>query len=131
MATAYQSFHNWLFNRQGIGVSGEQVALMAPVPSRSAYPDAAAQEYAAISLDVLSRYFREPRLRGRNDDALVSASLRLLILEPIFAERIEDVPELLNSIVQDGDVIVTQGAGNVSRLAQDLSEQNVKQGTLL
>ena len=87
MATAYQSFHHWLFNRQGIGVSGEQVALMAPVPSRSAYPDAAAQEYAAISLDVLSRYFREPRLRGRNDDALVSASLRLLILEPIFAER--------------------------------------------
>jgi len=52
-------------------------------------------------------------------------------LEPIFAERIEDVPELLNSVVQGGDVIVTQGAGNVSRLAQELSAQSARQGTLL
>jgi len=52
-------------------------------------------------------------------------------LEPIFAERIEDVPELLNSVVQGGDVIVTQGAGNVSRLAQELSTQSARQGTLL
>lgn len=52
-------------------------------------------------------------------------------VEPIFAERIEDVPELLRTIVLDGDVIVTQGAGNVSRLAQELGAQSMKQGTLL
>jgi UDP-N-acetylmuramate--alanine ligase len=52
-------------------------------------------------------------------------------VEPIFAERIEDVPELLSTLVLDGDVVVTQGAGNVSRLAQDLGAMYVKQGTLL
>lgn len=49
-------------------------------------------------------------------------------MEPIFAERIDDVPELLSALVQDGDVIVTQGAGNVSRSAQDLSTLYLKQG---
>jgi UDP-N-acetylmuramate--alanine ligase len=52
-------------------------------------------------------------------------------LEPIFAERIDDVPELLSTLVQDGDVIITQGAGTVSRLAQDLSTLYIKQGTLI
>ncbi|MEZ5573670.1 MAG: UDP-N-acetylmuramate--L-alanine ligase [Halioglobus sp.] len=52
-------------------------------------------------------------------------------VEPVFAERIEDVPELLSTIVLDGDVVITQGAGTVSRLAQDLSTLYVKQGALL
>jgi UDP-N-acetylmuramate--alanine ligase len=41
-------------------------------------------------------------------------------LEPIFAEAIEDVPGLLRDVVCDGDVVITQGAGTVGRLAQDL-----------
>jgi UDP-N-acetylmuramate--alanine ligase len=41
-------------------------------------------------------------------------------MEPIFAEAIEDVPGLLRGIVCDGDIVITQGAGNVARLAQDL-----------
>ena len=32
-------------------------------------------------------------------------------VEPIFVERIEDVPELLCGIVGAGDVVITQGAG--------------------
>ena len=42
-------------------------------------------------------------------------------VEPIFAESIEQVPELLCAVVEEGDVVITQGAGNVARLAQDLS----------
>ena len=41
-------------------------------------------------------------------------------LEPIFVERIEDIPAVLCDIVGDQDVVITQGAGNVGRLAQDL-----------
>jgi UDP-N-acetylmuramate--alanine ligase len=52
-------------------------------------------------------------------------------VEPIFAESIEDVPELLSTIVRDGDVVITQGAGTVSRLAQDLSSLYIKQERLL
>jgi UDP-N-acetylmuramate--alanine ligase len=41
-------------------------------------------------------------------------------LEPIFVERIEDVPAVLCGLVREGDVVITQGAGNIGRLAQDL-----------
>lgn len=42
-------------------------------------------------------------------------------LEPVFVERLEDVPAVLCGIVGEGDVVITQGAGNVGRLAQDLA----------
>jgi UDP-N-acetylmuramate--alanine ligase len=43
-------------------------------------------------------------------------------LEPIFAEQIGDVPGLLGDLVEEGDVVITQGAGNVAGLAQDLRQ---------
>ncbi|MBP6682237.1 MAG: UDP-N-acetylmuramate--L-alanine ligase [Halioglobus sp.] len=45
-------------------------------------------------------------------------------VEPIFVESIEDVPELLCGIVGANDVVITQGAGNIGRLAQDLVTMN-------
>ncbi len=73
----------------------------------------------------------EAAIPGADSRSLMRSIRQRGQVEPIFAERIEDVPELLSAIVQGGDVIVTQGAGNVSRLAQDLSAQFVTQGTLL
>lgn len=52
-------------------------------------------------------------------------------LEPVFAESVEDVPELLSGLVADGDVVITQGAGSVSRLARELGSLHLKQGALL
>jgi UDP-N-acetylmuramate--alanine ligase len=49
-------------------------------------------------------------------------------VEPIFAESIAEVPELLRDIVRDGDVVITQGAGNVARLAQDLQAVDFTRG---
>ena len=92
MGAVYQSYHDRLFNARGIGPDGARAALSAPVPSQAQYPDGAAQEYAAISLNVLNKYFRDPRLRGRNDDSLVSASLRFLELERIFEARSLPMP---------------------------------------
>lgn len=43
-------------------------------------------------------------------------------VEPVFVESIDDVPAILSSLVQDGDVVVTQGAGNIGGLARDLSQ---------
>ena len=52
-------------------------------------------------------------------------------LEPVFAESVEDVPELLSGLVAEGDVVITQGAGSVSRLARELESLHLKQGALL
>ncbi len=41
-------------------------------------------------------------------------------VEPVFAEHIETVPELLAGLVRSGDIVVTQGAGDIGRLAQEL-----------
>ena len=49
-------------------------------------------------------------------------------LEPIFAERIEDVPRLLCDVVEADDVVITQGAGNVAAIAQTLSQLDLSKG---
>jgi len=73
----------------------------------------------------------EAAIPGADSRSLTRSIRQRGQVEPIFAERIEDVPELLSTLVVDGDVVVTQGAGNVSRLAHDLSTKYVKQGALL
>jgi UDP-N-acetylmuramate--alanine ligase len=48
-------------------------------------------------------------------------------LEPIFVEQLEDIPAVLCDIAGAGDVVITQGAGNVGRLAQELSTMNFEE----
>tara|TARA_R110001592_G_scaffold363371_1_gene685655 strand:- start:275731 stop:277170 length:1440 start_codon:yes stop_codon:yes gene_type:complete len=49
-------------------------------------------------------------------------------LDPIFVEQVEDVPAVLSGIVEEGDVVITQGAGNIGRLAQDLAAMDFLRG---
>ena len=41
-------------------------------------------------------------------------------VEPVFIEKIEELPRALNQIARDGDVIVTMGAGSVGTAAAEL-----------
>ena len=41
-------------------------------------------------------------------------------VEPVFIEKIEELPRALNQIARDGDVIVTMGAGSVGSAAAEL-----------
>ena len=45
-------------------------------------------------------------------------------IEPVFAERVEAVPGLLCDIVGEGDVVITQGAGDIARLARELCSRD-------
>jgi UDP-N-acetylmuramate--alanine ligase len=45
-------------------------------------------------------------------------------VDPIFVECTEDIAAVLRDIVGPDDVVITQGAGNVAQLAQQLSEMN-------
>jgi UDP-N-acetylmuramate--alanine ligase len=50
-------------------------------------------------------------------------------VEPLFVQSIEEVPTLLADLLRDGDVVVAQGAGNVSQLAQDLRVADFNKGS--
>lgn len=47
-------------------------------------------------------------------------------IDPIFCEHIEGVPDLLKSLVKPGDIVITQGAGNVGALAKTLEQRQFK-----
>lgn len=42
-------------------------------------------------------------------------------IDPVFVDDRDKLPELLDAALQDGDILVTQGAGNVSAIARQLS----------
>jgi len=63
------------------------------------------------------------------DGRTLSAAIRARgQVNPVFVEQIEDVPDVLSNIVQDGDVVLTLGAGSVGLLASTMSEKLVEAG---
>ncbi|TNF35484.1 MAG: UDP-N-acetylmuramate--L-alanine ligase [Gammaproteobacteria bacterium] len=81
---------------------------------------------ALVLLDVYSAGEAViPGADGRN----LCRSIRLRgQIEPVFAETIEDVPAILRDIVRAGDIVLTQGAGNVSQLTQILADKQLVGG---
>jgi UDP-N-acetylmuramate--alanine ligase len=43
--------------------------------------------------------------------------------EPVFVERVEDLAESLRTVLRDGDVVLTMGAGNIGAVAQELKSR--------
>lgn len=48
------------------------------------------------------------------------------LVDPIYAEHIEDVPDVVRDIVQAGDIVITQGAGSVGKLVKVLAERKLQ-----
>jgi UDP-N-acetylmuramate--alanine ligase len=66
----------------------------------------------------------EEAIPGADGRALSRSIRQRGIIDPIFVPGTEDVPEVLAGVLRDGDVVLTQGAGNVSALAQALLLHN-------
>ncbi len=62
----------------------------------------------------------EEPIAGADSRSLARSIRQRGHVEPIFAGSASDVPGLLVDIVREGDILVTQGAGSISRLAKDL-----------
>jgi UDP-N-acetylmuramate--alanine ligase len=63
----------------------------------------------------------EEPIAGADSRSLARSIRQRGQVDPVFVERIEDVPAVLRDIVEPGDVVITQGAGNIGRLAQELA----------
>ncbi|WIO75604.1 UDP-N-acetylmuramate--L-alanine ligase [Porticoccaceae bacterium LTM1] len=48
------------------------------------------------------------------------------LVDPIYAENIDVVPDIIRDIVQDGDIVITQGAGSVGKLVKLLAERKLQ-----
>lgn len=48
------------------------------------------------------------------------------MIDPIFVESIEDIPDLVTDLVKSGDILVTQGAGSVSQIAATLAQRGLQ-----
>jgi UDP-N-acetylmuramate--alanine ligase len=81
---------------------------------------------ALVLLDVYAA--GEEPIPGADSRSLTRSIRQRGQVEPVFAEQIEDVPGLLCAIASEGDVVITQGAGDIARLAQDLAGGDFAQG---
>ena len=79
---------------------------------------------ALILLEVYSA--GEDPIAGA-DGRHLSRSIRVRgKVEPIFVDSADAVPDLLKDIVQAGDIVITQGAGNIGALAIELAKRKLQ-----
>lgn len=64
----------------------------------------------------------EEHITGADGRALARAIRNRGVVDPVFVDSIDEVPEVLASIIEDGDVVLTLGAGSVGSLANSLPE---------
>lgn len=74
-----------------------------------------------LMLDVYAA--GETKIAGADSKSLCR-SIRLRgKVDPVFVQHHKDLAGLLRNLLKDGDIVVTQGAGNVGALARELAER--------
>jgi UDP-N-acetylmuramate--alanine ligase len=62
----------------------------------------------------------EAPIAGADGRAICRAVRTRGLIEPVFVERVDNLGESLRSVLHDGDVVLTMGAGNIGAIAQEL-----------
>jgi UDP-N-acetylmuramate--alanine ligase len=66
----------------------------------------------------------EPPIVAADGRSLAHALRVLGKVEPVFVEDIGEMPETITSIVRDGDVVITMGAGSINGVPAKLAQTN-------
>ncbi|GAA5444238.1 UDP-N-acetylmuramate--L-alanine ligase [Microbulbifer sp. NBRC 101763] len=80
-----------------------------------------------ILLDVYSA--GESPIPGADGRTLARSLRNRGQVDPIFAETIDQVPPVLADLLEPGDIVLTQGAGNVGALSQKLAQWRLGEKT--
>jgi UDP-N-acetylmuramate--alanine ligase len=64
----------------------------------------------------------EAAIAGADGRAICRAVRSRGQLEPLFVEKVEELPAALKDLIRDGDVVLAMGAGNISNVAHALPE---------
>ena len=65
----------------------------------------------------------EAPIAGADGRAICRALRSRGKIEPIFVERVDELPAALAGVIKNGDVVVTMGAGSIGALAHELPTQ--------
>ena len=71
-----------------------------------------------LLLDVYSA--GEAAIPAANSKALCHSIRQRGDVDPIYVESVDKLPEILRRVLREGDLLITQGAGNVSAIARQL-----------
>ncbi|MFZ7282149.1 UDP-N-acetylmuramate--L-alanine ligase [Avibacterium avium] len=74
-----------------------------------------------LMLDVYAA--GEAPIAGADSRSLCRSIRNLGKVDPIFVAEQEGLAEILDQVIQDGDLILAQGAGNVSKLSRQLADK--------
>ena len=77
-----------------------------------------------IVLEVYSA--GEAPIPGADSRALCRSIRTRGQLDPVFVETIDEVPDVLMNLLEPNDIVLTQGAGNVTALAHQLSKRGLQ-----
>ncbi|CAA0114284.1 UDP-N-acetylmuramate--L-alanine ligase [BD1-7 clade bacterium] len=77
-----------------------------------------------IVLDVYSA--GEKPVVGADSRSLCHSLRQLGKVDPVHVKTIDDVPDVLAKLVEAGDLVITQGAGNVGTLAEMLAKRGLQ-----
>ena len=72
----------------------------------------------------------EAPIAGADSRALTRSIRQRGAVEPIFVASAEQLPAVLKTVLRDGDLLLTQGAGNIGRIAQQLAAATVLEDLL-
>jgi len=77
---------------------------------------------ADVDVLLLSEIYAagEEVIAGADGRSLCAAIRARGKVNPVFVKDIEEVAESLQAIIQDGDIVLTLGAGSIGRIAEDL-----------
>jgi len=67
----------------------------------------------------------EKQIKGASSRDLARSIRDRGVLEPVYIPNIDDIPEEVQKLVKGGDIVITQGAGNVNSLAAKLVEMGL------
>lgn len=79
---------------------------------------------ALILLEVYSA--GEDPIPGADSRHLCRSVRARGVIEPIFVETVEGVPAVIKDLVRAGDIVITQGAGNVGVLSPELAKRQLR-----
>ncbi len=67
----------------------------------------------------------EAEIPGATSRQLCGTIRQRGLVDPIYAQSIEDIPDIVANLVRGGDIVITQGAGSVSKLVRLLADRGL------